>query len=144
MSLLLALDTSNRRGGAVALARDGEILSTAEHDPAQGYAEAVFALIDEVLRAPCLSLDDVEGLAVIRGPGSYTGLRIGVMTAKALAFARELPLYAAGSLEALASAPLREREIASALAITEAGGGHVYAATYTSAGGKIVLRDEAE
>jgi len=101
---ILGIDTSSREGGAVCIARGAESLAIVQHDPADGYAEALFDLFDRALAQAGLDLSQVDGLAVVAGPGSYTGLRIGVMTAKSLAYARGLRLWWASGLEVLARA----------------------------------------
>lgn len=92
--MILALDTSGS-GGAVALAEDGKVRALVRHDPARGYAESLFTLVDRALAEAGATRADLRGVAVANGPGSFTGLRIGVMTAKTLAFGADLPLWTA-------------------------------------------------
>lgn len=125
MSLTLALDTSGR-GGLLALARAGDLLAVARHDESQGHAESLSGLIDGLLEEAGHSMQQIEQLAVVRGPGSFTGLRIGIMTAKALAFARSLPIRSAATLPLLASAGDGE----ALMALFGAGGDHLYGALY--------------
>ncbi len=127
--LVVAIDSSRREGGSVALAEAGTVLTERFHDPSQGYAESFFALLDEALEAAGRVPDQIRVLAVVSGPGSFTGLRIGVMTAKSLAFARELPLYAAGSLEVLASRAI-PHPLGSVLTLVDAGRDALYAAAF--------------
>lgn len=130
MSVCLAFDTSGR-GGAVAVARKGELLGVAVHDANQGYAEEVFGLVDAALTMAGLGQDAVEMVAVVRGPGSFTGLRIGVMTAKTVAYARSLPLRAAGTLEVTAlGAEIGEADSNEMGVLSDAGGGQVWAARF--------------
>jgi tRNA threonylcarbamoyl adenosine modification protein YeaZ len=119
--LVLGIDTTGR-GGAVALATDSGVLGREVHDPALGYAEELFGLLDRLLAATRRDRSDLGGVAVLEGPGSFTGLRIGVMTAKTLAFALDVPLWAAPTLDLLAAAAGR----GSWLALTDAGGGHYW------------------
>ncbi len=145
MSLILALDSSRRRGGSVALAEGQRLLALIEHDPAQGYAEAFFGLADRALETAGRRREEIEQLAVVTGPGSYTGLRIGVMTAKSLAHADSLALFGCSSLELIAGRALlapKDPQAAPApdgpttetsariLALMEAGREAVYAAVY--------------
>lgn len=145
MSLILALDSSRRRGGSVALAEGQKLLALIEHDPAQGYAEAFFGLADRALERAGRRREEIEQLAVVTGPGSYTGLRIGVMTAKSLAHASSLALFGCTSLELIAARTLllpqqpgealapdgaTAARPARILALMEAGREAVYAAVY--------------
>lgn len=125
MSLTLAMDTTGR-GGQLAIARSGELLAVVRHDEAQGHAESLSALIDELLAASGVALEQLERVAVVRGPGSFTGLRIGIMSAKALAFARGLPLFSAATLPLMASSTAGEP----AFALLAAGGDHLFGAAY--------------
>ena len=101
LMLVLALDTTTRLGSC-ALARDGVVIrerisDTAEH--ASTLPADLMALFDE----SSLTLDDVEVFAVATGPGSFTGLRIGIATMQGLAFAGNRPLIGVSSFDALAS-----------------------------------------
>jgi tRNA threonylcarbamoyladenosine biosynthesis protein TsaB len=127
--LVVAIDSSRREGGSVALAEAGTLLTERFHDPSKGYAESFFALLDEALEAAGRTPDQIRALAVVSGPGSFTGLRIGVMTAKSLAFVRELPLHAAGSLELLASRAAHH-QTGSVLTLMDAGRDALYAAAF--------------
>ena len=141
MSVCLAFDTTGR-GGAVAVARKGELLGVAVHDAAQGYAEEVFGLVDAALKMAGLDQDAVEMVAVVRGPGSFTGLRIGVMTAKTVAYARSLPLRAAGTLEVTAlGAEIGEGESPEIGVLSDAGGGQVWAARFRREKKRLITLD---
>jgi tRNA threonylcarbamoyl adenosine modification protein YeaZ len=99
--LMLALDTSGDVCG-VAVLRAGTLV--AEHTFRHGMhlSEHLIAHLDAVLKEAGAQLAQVVAFAVGTGPGSFTGTRIGVMTAKTLAAVRERPLYGIGGLEALA------------------------------------------
>lgn len=66
------------------------------------HSERLLPMIDQVLNLAGVQLKDIEGIVVAAGPGSFTGLRIGLATAKGLAHARSCPLYAVSTLESLA------------------------------------------
>ena len=102
MALILCLETTTTNC-SVALSRDGEVLALKE-DMGLNYshAERLHDYIDSVLKEAKLSKNDLDAVAVSKGPGSYTGLRIGVSSAKGLCFALDIPLIATNTLEALA------------------------------------------
>ena len=122
--IVLGLDTTTRQG-SLAVMRDGALLETAALPPGQPAAclpEEVGALVAR----HGISLDQVGAFAVAVGPGSFTGLRIGVATMQGFAFARQRPLLGVSGLEALALA-------AGAGAVAtwvDAWRGEVYAAVY--------------
>lgn len=102
MGLILNLETATTNC-SVGLARDGELLFLREHDSAAySHAEELHNFIQEVLDASSLTFSDLDAIAVSRGPGSYTGLRIGVSAAKGLCFSLNLPLISVPTLESLA------------------------------------------
>ena len=95
--LTLAFDTATDVA-TVALLRDGEVLG-------ERVSRAVRVLEDaeELLREAEVERDDVEGIVVGTGPGSYTGLRMGLVTARALAIALQVPVAGVSTLDALAA-----------------------------------------
>jgi tRNA threonylcarbamoyl adenosine modification protein YeaZ len=119
--LVIGIDTIGR-GGAVALATADEILALREHDPELGYAEELFGLFDGALSDCGRAREELTAVAVLSGPGSFTGLRIGLMTAKTLSFGLGIPLFAAPTLEAIAAAA----GAGTWTAAIDAGGGHVW------------------
>jgi tRNA threonylcarbamoyladenosine biosynthesis protein TsaB len=68
----------------------------------RGHAEALMPMLEEVLRAARLALSDIEALGVTVGPGTFTGLRVGLAAARGIALARGLPLVGVTTLEAIA------------------------------------------
>ena len=101
--LTLALDTANRRGG-IALARDGAIVFSRTVEAPDGFAGVVFAEIESLLAAQGLRVQDIDVWAPAAGPGSFTGVRIGLAAAKALAEVTSTLVAPVGNLEALAFA----------------------------------------
>jgi tRNA threonylcarbamoyladenosine biosynthesis protein TsaB len=102
MALILSLESSTSSCSA-ALHHDGRLLATRElHEPYSA-AGRLTVLIQQVLSQSGVDATDVEAVAVSCGPGSYTGLRIGVATAKGFCYARNLPLIAINSLLLLAA-----------------------------------------
>lgn len=82
-----------------------------ELDQHNGHAQYSTLFIQDVLRTVGLTLADLSAIAVSQGPGSYTGLRIGVSTAKGLCYALDKPLLAIDTLQALAWAARQERQL---------------------------------
>ncbi|PWG80866.1 tRNA (adenosine(37)-N6)-threonylcarbamoyltransferase complex dimerization subunit type 1 TsaB [Pararcticibacter amylolyticus] len=101
MALILQIETSTTSCSA-ALARDGEILSVKEVNQPNVHASSLTLFINEVLQSAGVRMEQVEAVAVSMGPGSYTGLRIGVSTAKGICYAMDIPLISVNTLEAMA------------------------------------------
>jgi tRNA threonylcarbamoyladenosine biosynthesis protein TsaB len=99
--LLLCLDTSSSPGSA-AVVRDGHVVVERAGDAPRTHAERLPRELMDVLDGARCSLDDIDGFAVITGPGSFTGLRVGLATIQGLAFARNLRVYPVSTFEALA------------------------------------------
>ena len=86
---------------SVGIAENGELVSLRESDEGRDHARKVGVFVDEILKENRLDPDDLDAVAVGKGPGSYTGLRIGVSFAKGLCYGLRKPLVAVGSLDAL-------------------------------------------
>lgn len=102
MALVLNIETATTNC-SVSLSKDGETLVLKE-DNSLGYshAETLHLFIDEVIKTANIKPSQIDAVAVSKGPGSYTGLRIGVSSAKGLCFALNKPLIAISTLESLA------------------------------------------
>lgn len=101
MSLILNIETAHE-GAAVSLSRNGNLLQS-EYSPAQkDHASWMHPAIEEMILREGLGLRDLQAVAVSIGPGSYTGLRIGLSAAKGFCYALEIPLITIGTLEILA------------------------------------------
>ena len=101
MGLILQIETATA-SCSVALARDGNILSVKQINERNIHAEVITLFIEELVTSTGLRYADLDAIAVSCGPGSYTGLRIGISTAKGLCFALDKPLIAIETLEAMA------------------------------------------
>lgn len=94
---------------SVALAKDGEVLAVKESSEDKSHSSQITVFIEEVLAKAGAAMKDVEGVAVSEGPGSYTGLRIGVSTAKGLCYGLDIPLIAVNTLQTMALGASIER-----------------------------------
>jgi tRNA threonylcarbamoyladenosine biosynthesis protein TsaB len=101
MPLILSIDTSTR-GCSVGLHQDGQLVANYDLLAEKSSSGMLTSLIRDVVHHAGFALADVDAYAVAKGPGSYTGLRIGVSTAKGLCFALDKPLIAINTLEAMA------------------------------------------
>jgi tRNA threonylcarbamoyladenosine biosynthesis protein TsaB len=107
MALILNLDTSTRIC-SVALAQDGKLLGLRESHEDKSHASLLAVFIRKVLEESAKTISDLDAVAVSKGPGSYTGLRIGVSTAKGLAYGSGIPLISVDTLSAIASGVMGE------------------------------------
>ncbi len=128
--LCLALDTSTP-WGRFALAEDGRVLHYQPYNVTGTYADALLPVVDDVLAVAGRERGDLDAVAVCRGPGSFTGVRIGVATVKGMAWSLGCDLYAVSTLEAMAGAMLAEyttHELA--VPVLDARRGEVFGAVY--------------
>jgi tRNA threonylcarbamoyladenosine biosynthesis protein TsaB len=125
----LALDTATERA-SIALGEPGAGADALEENllGARRHAAVLLPTIQKLLRRSGTGLDDLRGIVLSDGPGSFTGLRVGAAVAKALVHARGLPLWTAPSLLARAAGVARQDALV--LAVANALRGEVYAAAY--------------
>ncbi len=109
MALILCIETGTDVC-SVGIAKDGELLSLRESDEGRDHAKKVGVFVDELLRETGIAPDDLDAVAVGKGPGSYTGLRIGVSFAKGLCYGTGKPLIAVNSLASLAEVAREDYE----------------------------------
>lgn len=103
MSFILNIETATKNC-SVSIAKDGKTIVCNElADEGYSHAEKLHVFIEEVIAKAGISAQDLNAVAVSQGPGSYTGLRIGVSAAKGLCYALNIPLIAVDTLQALAS-----------------------------------------
>ena len=100
MDNILLIETSTALC-SVALAQDGAVTSYRESSAPKAHASLTAVFIQEMLAERGLTLADCDAVCVSKGPGSYTGLRVGVSTAKGLCFGSGKPLLAVGTLDTL-------------------------------------------
>ena len=110
MAILLNLETATTNC-SVSIAKNGKLLFLKElNSDSYSHAEQLNNFIQEALDGAFLSFSDLDAVAVSKGPGSYTGLRIGVSTAKGLCFSLDIPLIAIATLESMAHQIKRENQ----------------------------------
>ncbi len=102
MALILNLETATKNC-SVSVAKDGQTIAIKElNDGNYSHGEMLHEFISEVLKQANMTYTDLDAIAVSKGPGSYTGLRIGVSAAKGLCFSLDLPMISCSTLQALA------------------------------------------
>ncbi|GAC1308856.1 MAG: tRNA (adenosine(37)-N6)-threonylcarbamoyltransferase complex dimerization subunit type 1 TsaB [Mucilaginibacter sp.] len=109
MSLILQIETATA-SCSVALANAGKMLAVKEINARNVHAEVITLFIDELIQQANITYNDLDAIAVSCGPGSYTGLRIGVSTAKGLCFVLDKPLIGIDTLEAMAAGIMNNEE----------------------------------
>ena len=140
---LLALDTSTE-ACSVALWLDGQLSQLDEVCPQQ-HSKRILPMIDQLLATAGIRLQQLDGLVFGRGPGSFTGVRIGVGVAQGLAFAADLPVYGVSTLQAMAQTAWRHARQQRVVAAIDARMAEVYLAQYQyDAGSGLMLAQTAE
>lgn len=134
---VLGIETATQVCG-VALCRGEQLLAESRLNIKNVHSEKLTRLISELAAQAGFDLKALDGIAVSIGPGSFTGLRIGLSVAKGLAFALERPLLAVSTLEALAAqAPTTEGAVCAVIASRK---DEVFAAVFERRGGAVVRR----
>lgn len=100
MENIILIETSTELCSA-AIASDGKIISYKESTKPREHASLTAVFIDEMLKETGMKVSDCSAVCVSMGPGSYTGLRVGVSTAKGLCFGAGIPMLAVGTLDTL-------------------------------------------
>ncbi|MBQ4600880.1 MAG: tRNA (adenosine(37)-N6)-threonylcarbamoyltransferase complex dimerization subunit type 1 TsaB [Oscillospiraceae bacterium] len=98
---ILAFETS-AKAGSVALLEDGRLLAESYCNTGLTHSQTLLTMAQELLKTAGMTAKDVEAVAVAAGPGSFTGVRIGVAAAKGFSWGAELPCYGVSTLEAMA------------------------------------------
>ena len=134
--LILALDSSASPASA-ALLEDGRILSEFYMNTKQTHSQTLMPMVESVLRLAERTLGDVDRIAVSAGPGSFTGVRIGVSCVKGMAMARNIPCAGVSTLRAMAENARGMEGIV--CAVMDARCGQVYNAMFRVSGGTRLL-----
>lgn len=107
MSLILQIDTASNHA-AVSLSREGKLLQIIGNENQQEHAAFLQPAIEEIFTMQQLKLYDIDAVSVVIGPGSYTGLRVGLASAKGVCYALNKPLIAISTLQLMAAAAQQE------------------------------------
>jgi tRNA threonylcarbamoyladenosine biosynthesis protein TsaB len=129
--LILAVDTSGSSGGA-ALVRDDTVLAERTGSSREPYASRIFRDVSEVMRAGGAAMGEIGLFAVAAGPGSFTGLRVGLTAAKAWAEVWGKPIAPVSALEAVAGLATEPSRVLAP--VLDARRGQLYAAQYSRQG----------
>lgn len=125
---ILGFETSTRRG-SVAAVEDGLVLASAEHEVENAHAEQLIGLIERVLAEVGWTKSSLDRLGVGIGPGSFTGLRVGIALAQGIALGLQRPLAGVGSLRAMArGVPANESRLR--VAVLDARRNELFVAAY--------------
>ncbi len=135
MAIILNIETATKNC-SVSIAKDGEVIILKElNDGKYSHAEKLHPYIDEALKEANIAKEALDAIAVSKGPGSYTGLRIGVSAAKGLCFALNIPLISIETLTSLAHS--LKVEDALIIPMLDARRMEVYSAVYDSQYNKV-------
>ena len=132
--LILAMESSAKAASA-ALVRDGALVAQAFSCSGLTHSRTLLPMAEQVMEAAGIKLSDVDCLAVAHGPGSFTGIRIGVSAVKGLAWAAEKPAVGVSTLEAMAWHGLAAGEGALVCCCMDARRGQIYHALFEIRGG---------
>ncbi|HEV2835075.1 MAG TPA: tRNA (adenosine(37)-N6)-threonylcarbamoyltransferase complex dimerization subunit type 1 TsaB [Pyrinomonadaceae bacterium] len=125
--VILAIETATL-AGSIAIMRDAEVIGSLKGDPQVSHSNTLLADLDTLLAQTEVKLSDVDLFAVAAGPGSFTGLRIGLATVKALAATLDRPCAAIPTLQAVA---LAGGAWNTSVALLPAGRGEVFAQSFS-------------
>ncbi len=140
MTLVLGIDTSTPTA-SVAIVDDGRVLALTHQDTR---GSDLLVMIDAACTGAAIGPRNLDAVAIGAGPGSFTGLRIGMATAKGIAFAAKCPLWAVSSLAALARGELfaEGADTTTVCAVLDARRGEVYAGLFAREGDALVARGD--
>lgn len=110
MSLILHIDTATETAG-IYLALEGVMIAASVNQQQQDHAKWIHPAIEQLMKESGFGLPVLKAIAITNGPGSYTGLRVGMATAKGLCYALSIPLITESTLKVMAAAVIRQNSI---------------------------------
>ncbi|MDP8235610.1 MAG: tRNA (adenosine(37)-N6)-threonylcarbamoyltransferase complex dimerization subunit type 1 TsaB [Candidatus Erginobacter occultus] len=131
MARILGIETSTA-AGSLALVEDGRRAGEAEIDTRLNHSACLLPVLDELLRRAGWEVSDLDGVGVGVGPGSFTGIRVGLAAGQGLALGAAIPLVGVGSFPALARSSAVGEGIV--VALLDGGRGRIYGARYRKSG----------
>jgi tRNA threonylcarbamoyladenosine biosynthesis protein TsaB len=137
---ILALDTCTECC-SVALSINEQLFTNLQMTQ-RGHSELILGMMDELFADSGASIADVEALAFGRGPGSFTGVRVGVGVTQGIAFARDIPVIPVSTLGTVAQAAINTHQVDRVAVAMDARMGEVYVAHFENQGGYAILLDE--
>jgi tRNA threonylcarbamoyladenosine biosynthesis protein TsaB len=140
--LVLALDTTTR-AGSIAVVRNGEIVSERVGDGSRTHGERLPLDLMRTLEAAAVDVSDVDLLAVAAGPGSFTGLRVGIAAMQGVAMAMDRRIVPVSTLDALARSAVRISDRRPIGAWMDAQRGEVFASLYEPDGERLIVEASA-
>lgn len=140
---ILSIDTSMAIC-SVAILEDNKIIKEMHNYSEKEHSETLMPMIDELFKSTNLTLDDIGLIACSVGPGSFTGIRIGIATVKAFADAKNIPVVGVNSLEALAYLGIIEKGEGEYVSILDARNDNVYFAIYKMKKGQFSIYKNPE
>jgi tRNA threonylcarbamoyladenosine biosynthesis protein TsaB len=136
---VLALDTALAACSAAVLDTvDGGLVASESLPMVRGHAEALMPLLARVMQAAALTFRDLDRIVVTTGPGSFTGMRVGIAAARGLGVATELPVIGVSTLSAYAAPCLDADETSPVVAVIDARHAHVYLQVFGPGGRTLV------
>ena len=146
MSLILCIETATEIC-SIALLKGNLVIALQENHEGNSHASQITLFIETVMKVANMGLNQLDAVAVSKGPGSYTGLRVGVSTAKGLCYALDIPLIAINTLDSLANEIIKkakgERQKANFCAMLDARRMEVYCSVFDDEK-KVVIKTEAK
>ncbi len=127
--MILALDTTGESGSIALVAADGCVIEEVALESSDGFAHVVFVAIEELLERHGVTINDIEVFASASGPGSFTGVRVGLTAVKGLAEATGRKVIGVSNLQALATFGTHELRAT----LIDARRGEIYGAVYNAA-----------
>jgi tRNA threonylcarbamoyladenosine biosynthesis protein TsaB len=140
MGLILLIDTA-LEVASVGIAREGSLLCKRENAKQNDHAAWLHVAIQEVLTEAEIDIHQLDAVGITDGPGSYTGLRVGMAAAKGICYAQNIPLISVSTLRLLATS-VQDEEADLIIALIDARRDEVYAGAYDRAG-NVMLPEQA-